>query len=444
MSKIFDSAIQIIDLKAQQLLPLLPIDKKSATFLINDILNEDNFNEKLTKILNLLMNRIKSQTFESTNYFDELISDLICIYPSIPRNPIDFSNWIKKKLAESSESISKYKEAEFYFQKKLNEFQKHLQIAKKMVEDYELRPLNNHEESDNILQQLKNEIEINQSLRLELNSLKSFPKENYNNLNDDIQAKNAKINSLQQKINLLQNKIAEKKSTIKTLKTKISIDSNEIDEIKKQNEELYLIHQSSSEANQSKNEKIEELIQTNQKLKMKIKKLKEKIILLRDKGNAKINKYKMKIEEQNRKTKFDSDFDSMNDSIQKRKSIKKLQDDENLILLEKCESLSSKLEKSNKIIKKYEMEKMIASNNDNSQKFDFKQYDEISSQNKKTRNTNQFNNEINKDFDEIDNNEKQLFECNGCDFDVDELKGRFDNLENSIDRLRSTLVKSGK
>ena len=90
------------------------------------------------------------------------------------------------------------------------------------------------------------------------------------------------------------------------------------------------------------------------------------------------------------------------------------------------------------------MEKMIALNNGNSQKFDFKQYDEISSQNKKTRNTNQFNNEINKDFDEIDNNEKQLFECNGCDFDVDELKGRFDNLENSIDRLRSTLVKSGK
>ena len=39
---------------------------------------------------------------------------------------------------------------------------------------------------------------------------------------------------------------------------------------------------------------------------------------------------------------------------------------------------------------------------------------------------------------------QQTIECNGCDFDVDELKGRFDNLENSIDRLRSTLVKSGK
>ena len=119
MSIILDRAIQIIDSNAQQLLPFLQLDKKSANLLLNDIINENDFIEKLSKILHLLMNQIKEQSNNSNNYFDKLVSDLYFLYPSIPRNPSNFSNWIKQKLTESSENELKYKAAEAYFQEEL-------------------------------------------------------------------------------------------------------------------------------------------------------------------------------------------------------------------------------------------------------------------------------------------------------------------------------------
>lgn len=416
MSNILQTANQIIDQNAHQLLPLLPLDRNSATLLINEILNEKDFNEKLSKILHLLMDKMKAHTLNSNTYLDELISSLKFLYPSIPNNPVDFSNWIKQKLIESSENESKFKEAEIYFQHKLQECQKHLETAKKLVEDYELRQSNSYEENNIIRQQLKKEIEINQSLKLQINSLKSFSNDCYKTLDNDIQ-ENAKISSLQQKINLLQNKIAEQKSIINTLKAKISIDSNEIEECKKQNQELC----TTSQNDQIKNAKIEELIQINQKLKKKIKKQKEKIILLRDKGNAKINKYKMKIEEQKRKIDYDND---------------PLQND-NLNLLEKCELLTTQLDKSNQLIKKYETEKSYSSNvHLKTQKNKINKKNELLSEERRIIN------QIDIDFDEMKDIEKQqTIECNGCDFDVDNLKGRFENLENSIDKLRSALIK---
>lgn len=433
---IIDLANQIIDSNAKQLLPFLQFDKKSSSFLINDILIENDFNEKLSKLLHLLIDTIKNQSIKSNDFFDELISDLILYYPSIPKNYNDLSNWIKQKLIESSENNKKYQEAEIYFQKKIKKCQNNLQIAKKLVDAYEMGQISYHNENFHAKNLLKKEYEFDNSSTQQIASLKSFSKEKYQNKDEYIQEQKVKISSLKQKVNILQNKIAEKKSMIKALKAKISNDSNEILEVKKQNEELFSTNQHSYQATQIKNDKIEELTQINQKLKDKIKKQKAKIILLRDQGNAKIAKYKKKIEEQ--KKKIECDNKEINDfkSIQyENRYFENPSQNENNDLIEKCEKLTKQLEKSKKIIHKYEVEKEIADINNSKQ---------IQSNDKSSiENTSLFKPNINEK--EIENeNHQSLIECNGCDFDVEMLKGKFDNLENSIDKLRSTLLKPEK
>lgn len=383
------TAIKIIDDNANQLSPLLSLDPKSSNLLIQEILNENQLPSKLNKLLKLLINQIQNQSIQSTIYFDQLISNLLKLFPSIPKNALECTEWIKEKLTNYLETEKEFKKTEKFLLTKLNQCQEHLQIARQTVEAYEANQKSRANDKSLIL--------LNQ--------------------------KEQTIKSLHQQINQYTTKITILE---KTLKEKDSL----IESLQRSNEQNKFDHSTNIS-----NEKIIDNLNSDQcKLQEQILKQKQKYNKLKEEATKTINLYKEKVQKQQLTIKTNN-CKTMNKLKQLHCGC--FDNSENVIAIHR--NLHNEIEK----LKTELFE--IKRNNDskcNMNDINLQQSQYTRQNDESTQFPSRQDKSIPYSLEQNNQNLITVLECKGCTFDVNNLRKQFDNLENQIDTLQSTLVKT--
>lgn len=381
------TAIRIIDDNANQLSPLLSLDPKSSNLLIQEILNENQLPSKLNKLLKLLMNQIQNQSIQSTIYFDQLISNLLKLFPSIPKNALECTEWIKEKLTNYLETEKEFKKTEKFLLTKLNQCQEHLQIARQTVEAYE----------------------ANQKSRVNDKSLTLL-----NQKEQTIKSLHQQINQYTTKITILEKTLKEKDSLIESLQR--SNEQNKFDHSTNISDEKIIDNLNSDQC------KLQEQI-----LKQKYNKLKEE-------ATKTINLYKEKVQKQQLTIKTNH-CKIMNKLKQLHCGC--FDNSENVIAIHR--NLHNEIEK----LKTELFE--IKRNNDskcNMNDINIQQSQYTRQNDESTQFPSRQDKSIPYSLEQNNQNLITVLECKGCTFDVNNLRKQFDNLENQIDTLQSTLVKT--
>lgn len=383
------TAIKIIDDNANQLSPLLSLDPKSSNLLIQEILNENQLPSKLNKLLKLLMNQIQNQSIQSTIYFDQLISNLLKLFPSIPKNALECTEWIKEKLTNYLETEKEFKKTEKFLLTKLNQCQEHLQIARQTVEAYE----------------------ANQKSRVNDKSLILL-----NQKEQTIKSLHQQINQYIAKITILEKALKEKDSLIESLQ--------------RSNEQNKFDHST----NISDEKIIDNLNSDQGKLQEQILKQKQKYNKLKEEATKTINLYKEKVQKQQLTIKTNN-CKIMNKLKQLHCGC--FDNSENLIAIHR--NLHNEIEK----LKTELFE--IKRNNDskcNMNDINIQQSQYTRQNDESTQFPSRQDKYIPYSLEQNNQNLITVLECKGCTFDVNNLRKQFDNLENQIDTLQSTLVKT--
>lgn len=381
------TAIKIIDDNANQLSPLLSLDPKSSNLLIQEILNENQLPSKLNKLLKLLMNQIQNQSIQSTFYFDQLISNLLKLFPSIPKDALECTEWIKEKLTNYLETEKEFKKTEKFLLTKLNQCQEHLQIARQTVEAYE----------------------ANQKSRVNDKSLTLL-----NQKEQTIKSLHQQINQYTTKITILE----------KTLKEKDSL----IESLQRSNEQNKFDHSTNIS-----DEKIIDNLNSDQcKLQEQILKQKQKYNKLKEEATKTINLYKEKVQKQQLTIKTNKTMNKL-----KQLHCGCFDNSENVIAIHR--NLHNDIEK----LKTELFE--IKRNNDskcNMNDINIQQSQYTRQNDESTQFPSRQDKSIPYSLEQNNQNHITVLECKGCTFDVNNLRKQFDNLENQIDTLQSTLVKT--
>ena len=208
---------KIINESAEQAKLFIGLDELSSTSIVDEIIKDKDISSKLTKLLRLLLDRLRFQalgTPQDTSKLDKLLENLQIIDPTTPDSTEKLFQWIPSKvlqqknlLKQMAKQIAKHEENSALVEKTMKEIGEQVSISKQKYKD-KIKEL--QQDVSNLRQNLYSRDEENSQKLRDTENLISELKTANSNLEKKIFDLHVTINSLNKENSQLKEKIEGK------------------------------------------------------------------------------------------------------------------------------------------------------------------------------------------------------------------------------------------
>ena len=208
---------KIINEAAEQAKLFIGLDKISSTSIADEIINEKDISTKLSKLIRLLLDRLRFQQVDNTGYdekLDKLLENLELIDSSTPDSKDKLFQWIPSKilqqrnnLKQMSKQIAKYEEKAALAEETMQNLGQQVSISQQKYRE-KIKKLQN--DIENLQQNIANENQVHNQKIQETDKLINQLKQANSELEKKVFDLHVSINSLTKENSQLKQSIYSK------------------------------------------------------------------------------------------------------------------------------------------------------------------------------------------------------------------------------------------